>query len=62
MSNTNMLVEVCALMHIFQKCPRCSPIGAWALIRMNTVITKTCLSIYRVFFQMQTLKISLEKF
>ena len=34
---TNMLVEQCALMHVFGKQPGCAIIGAWALIRTNKV-------------------------
>ena len=34
-----MLVEQCALMHIFRKQPGCVLIGACALIRMNTIFS-----------------------
>ena len=34
---TDLLVEKCALMHVFQKRPGCALTGACALIRTNTV-------------------------
>ena len=49
--NTNMLVEHCALMRIFQKAPGYALIGACVLIRTNTVLRETHIELILILLQ-----------
>ena len=56
--NTNLLVEQCALLHVFCKWPGCVLIGSYALIRINNELNKILII---CFCGMQTITVWLFK-